>query len=129
MSAVAATTIAALLIAAPSTTDADRLAANGGFLLGNAERCGIAPARIVRAGQLDRDLINAAASGDAAQRNAATERFTRFFIISAVADQATDQFVASCPLVAHELTRLETHPHPAGAKVAAGPRSRPGDGE
>ena len=37
----AAITVAALLVASPSITDADRIAANGGFLVGNAHRCGV----------------------------------------------------------------------------------------
>jgi hypothetical protein len=56
----AATTVAALLIASPSNTDADRIAANGGFLIGNAQRCGFDTDRVVRAGQLVRELLAAA---------------------------------------------------------------------
>jgi len=109
MSVLAATTtVAALLIASPSTTDADRLAANGGFLLGNAHRCGIAGDRVVRAGQLIRDLIVAAAE-DAREQEDATARFVRFFVVSAVADPAAAKAVASCQKVAKEFDRLERH--------------------
>ena len=50
----AAITVAALLVASPSITDADRIAANGGFLLGNSLRCGIDDNRVTHAGQLIR---------------------------------------------------------------------------
>ena len=132
MSLVAATTVAALLIASPSTTDADRIAANGGFLLGNAHRCGIDTDRVVHAGQLVRDLI-AAATGDSKEAaEAASERFARFFIVSAFADPTKEKFVASCAIVGTELARLEQHPTENAAE-AVGPSAasepRPGDGE
>ena len=68
MSAFAATTLAALLLANPSMSDASRVAADGGFLLGNAHRCGVAGDRIVEAGQLIRDLIAAAAEDGRSRR-------------------------------------------------------------
>src|SRR4051812_3747425 len=92
---VAAITVAALLVASPNITDADRVAANGGFLLGNAHRCGVDDNRVTRAGQLIRTLISAAAPDDKAEENA-TERFSAFFLVSAVADPKSDKLVASC---------------------------------
>jgi len=91
----AAITVAALLVASPSTTDADRIAANGGFLLGNAHRCGIDDNRVTRAGQLVRTLI-AAASGDDKAQEEASARFSAFFLVSAVADPKTEKLIASC---------------------------------
>ena len=105
---LAATTVAALLIANPSLSNADRIAANGGFLLGNADRCGVAADRIVKAGQLVRGLI-AAATADGGGQARATKRFTVFFLASALADP-TKGPVASCKIVASELARLEQHP-------------------
>lgn len=109
MSLIAATTVAALLIASPSLTDADRLAANGGFLLGNAQRCGVASEHVARAGRLVRGLI-ATATLDNNEEKAATHRFAAFFLVSAVADRREGRLVASCRLVASELSRLERHP-------------------
>jgi len=106
---LAATALATLLIANPSTTDADRIAANGGFLLGNAHRCGIDPARIERAGKTVRGLI-AAASDDAKAEDGATLRFAQFFLVSAFADTGKDKLVASCRTVDSEFARLERHP-------------------
>jgi len=112
MSVLAATTAAALLVASPSATDADRVAANGGFLLGSAHRCGIAGDRIVEAGQLVRDLIDAIAEDSRAQEDA-TLRFARFFLVTAVLEDAAasakSRPVASCQKVAKEFERLEHH--------------------
>jgi hypothetical protein len=104
----AAITVAALLVASPSTTDADRIAANGGFLLGNAHRCGIDDNRVTRAGQLVRTLI-AAASGDDKAQEEATARFSAFFLVSAVADPKTEKLIASCKRITAELRELEDH--------------------
>ena len=128
----AATTVAALLIASPSNTDIDRIAANGGFLVGNAHRCGLDAGRVVRAGQLVRELI-AAATGDSKDEEAANKRFAEFFIVSALPDQGKDKLTPSCKIVASELAKLEQHRlELVGATTAdksATPRFRPGDGE
>ncbi len=104
----AAITVAALLVASPNITDADRIAANGGFLLGHAQRCGITDNRVTRAGQLIRTLISAAAPDDKAEEDA-TARFSAFFLVSAVADPKSDKLVASCKRITAELRRLESH--------------------
>jgi len=133
MSALASATVAALLIASPSTTDAARVAADGGFLLGNAHRCGIQNDRIVHAGQLIRDLILAAAA-DAQEQDEATARFARFFIVSAFVESTGKQLVASCRIGSSECEQLEQHRAVVDdSKIAAGgttsPRPGPGAGE
>jgi hypothetical protein len=133
MSLIAAASVAALLISSPSTNDAARVAADGGFLLGNAHRCGIQNDRIVHAGQLIRDLIIASAA-DGKEQDEATARFARFFIVTAFVAPAGDKLVASCPIVSSEFERLEQHQMVGdGANVAsegaAGRRFGPGDGE
>ncbi len=130
MSALASATVAALLIASPSTTDAARVAADGGFLLGNAHRCGIQNDRIVHAGQLIRDLILAAAA-DAQEQDEATARFARFFIVSAFVESTGKQLVASCRIVSSEFEQLEQHRAVVDdSKIAAGGTTgaRPGPG-
>jgi hypothetical protein len=128
----AATTVVALLIANPSTTDADRIAANGGFLVGNAHRCGLDTDRVVRAGQLVRELISAA-TADSKDEEAASARFAEFFIVSAFPDQGKEKLVASCKVVSSELTKLEQHQLELIGSTATvtpdKPRFRPGDGE
>ena len=129
---VAATTVAALLIASPSASDADRIAANGGFLVGNAHRCGMEPDRVVRAGQLVRELITAA-TGDSKEEETATMRFAQFFLVSAFPDQQKEKLVASCKVVAGELGKLEQHQLALvgsnGAVEEGRPNFRLGDGE
>jgi hypothetical protein len=128
----AATTVAALLIASPSNTDVDRIAANGGFLVGNAHRCGLDGERVVRAGRLVRELI-AAATADSKEEETASMRFAQFFIVSAFPDQGMDKLVASCKVVSGELTKLEQHQleliGSTGAIKSDEPRFRLGDGE
>ena len=129
----AAITVAALLVASPSVTDAERIAANGGFLLGNAHRCGIDDGRVTHAGKLVRELIAAAASDDKTEEDA-TARFSAFFLVSAVADPKTDKLVASCKRVTAELRRLENHKTDTGLigserKAPVEGSLKPGDGE
>jgi hypothetical protein len=126
---VAATTVAALLIANPSATDADRIAANGGFLLGNAHRCGVDTDRVVRVGQLVRELIIAASDNDTAGEAAIT-RFSQFFLVSALGDPKEEAVVASCRMVSNELGRLERHQFARAktGKTVVRPFG-PGDGE
>jgi hypothetical protein len=128
----AATTVAALLIASPSNTDADRIAADGGFLIGNAQRCGFDTDRVVRAGQLVRQLL-AAATADRKEAEAANLRFAEFFIVSAVPDRGKDRLVASCKVVASELAKLEQRQlelvGSSGDIKSAAPHFRLEDGE
>src|SRR6185369_14347953 len=105
MSAVAIS-VAALLVTSPSITDSDRVAANGGFLLGNAHRCGINDNRVTYAGQLIRTLISAAAPDGKAEEEA-TERFSIFFLVSAEAGPKSDKLVTSCKRITAELRLLE----------------------
>ena len=132
---VAAITVATLLVASPNITDADRIAANGGFLLGNAQRCGIDDNRVTRAGQLITTLISAAAPDDKAEEDA-TARFSAFFLVSAVADPKSDKLVASCKRITAQLRRLESQSHRVdlplvGSSDKERPESsfRPKDGE
>jgi hypothetical protein len=128
MSVLAATTVAALLIASPgpadSTADVAGLAAKGGFLLGNAQRCGIASDRVTRTGQLIRDLI-AAEAADAQEQDEATKLFARFFIVHALTDSTAKKPVASCALVTSEFEELERH-QPAGEGYGSSGRDKPG---
>lgn len=128
MSALAAT-VAALLIASPSTSDAERVAANGGFLLGSAHRCQIAEERVVRAGRLIRELIIAAAEDDKSQEEATT-RFARFFLVTAVVDRGAEKQASfSCRKVAQEFDRLEQHLGDGIQNASGGMAFRLGDGE
>ena len=144
MSMLAATAAAIFLVASPSVNSdgvADRLAETGGFLVGNAHRCGIATERVVRAGQTIRQLI-AAAAQDSDEQQAATERFAKFFMATAAPEKGDDKLVASCDIVTSEFQKFENHKVALAAgkpgdqtKTAAGTGSTPrakfrlGDGE
>jgi hypothetical protein len=139
-------TTAVILIASSGTaslgpssasTDAARIATNGGFLLGNAHRCGVATDRVVKAGQLIRQLIEAAAKDDK-EKEDATDQFATFFLLTALPDQSDAKLTASCNTVTTEFQKFERH-RVAGAMTGApankavggtvAPRYRPGDGE
>lgn len=105
---VAATTVAALLIASPSATALDRIAADSGFLLGNARRCGIASDRVVGAGQVVQKLIAAAAS-DKSQLDDALMRYAKFFLVSAFPDPHKEKLVAACEVVKSQFDKFEQH--------------------
>ena len=142
MSVLAATAAAWLLVASPGANSdgvVDRLAATGGFLVGNAHRCGIATDRVVRAGQTIRQLI-AAAARDSDEQEAAIDRFAKFFMASAAPEQGDDKLVASCAIVTSEFQKFEKHrvavaagKHANQTRNATGSTPRPafrlGDGE
>jgi hypothetical protein len=116
-----------------STTDAARIATNAGFLLGNAHRCGIATERVVKAGQMIRELIHAA-SKDNKEQEDATEQFATLFLATALPDQGDSKLVAACSNVTAEFQKFERHRVAGGAanKATGGttsPRFRLGDGE
>lgn len=133
-------TTAVILIASSGTaslgtqsTDATRIATNAGFLLGNAHRCGIATDRVVKAGQLIRELIKAASKDDKEQEDA-TEHFATYFLLTALPDQGDSKLVASCTTVTSEFQKFERHRVAgAAANKAIGntpsPAFRLGDGE
>lgn len=132
---VAATTVAALLIASPSATTVDRIAADSGFLLGNAHRCGIASDRIVRAGQLAETLIAAAAS-DKKAREDALLRYAKFFLVSSFPDPQKEKLLASCKIVTKQFDKFERHQPRLAAEASkratgdtTGPVYDPGAGE
>ena len=101
-----------------STTDAARIATNAGFLLGNAHRCGIDTDRVVKVGQLVRELIQAA-SKDTKEQDDATETFATFFLATALPDASDGKLVASCVTVTSEFQKLEHH------RVAGAPSNSP----
>jgi hypothetical protein len=69
--------------------DPTRLAETGGFLLGNAHRCGIETERVEHAGTVVHDMI-VSASYDPTEEAAADSRFARIFMASAYPGQDGD---------------------------------------
>lgn len=113
-------------------TDAVWLAAHGGFLVGNAHRCGLDTERVVKAGQLVQILIAAAARDEDEASDAGT-KFAEFFLATAFPGK-TESLTVSCKTVASELTRLERHQVAAAKNLpaiggSASPSFRLSDGE
>ena len=113
-SAFALTTPLLLLLGSGVADAADptQLAETGGFLLGNARRCGVPVERVESAGKVIHDFI-AAAAKDASEVAAADSRFSEIFIASALPDQDPDAF-PSCTVVIQQFDRLEQHHEQAG---------------
>ena len=87
--------------------DPTQLAETGGFLLGNASRCGVSAERVESAGKVIHDFI-AAAARDSSEAEAADSRFSEIFVASALPDQDPDAF-PSCTVVIQQFDRLERH--------------------
>jgi hypothetical protein len=87
-----AVTIPLALLLGSGVADAanpTQLAETGGFLLGNARRCGVPVERVESAGKVIHDFI-AAAAKDSSEAAAADSRFSEIFLASALPDQDPD---------------------------------------
>jgi hypothetical protein len=87
--------------------DPTQLAETGGFLLGNARRCGVPVERVENAGKVIHDFI-AAAAKDWNEAAAADSRFSEIFLATALPNQDQDAF-PSCTVVIQQFDRLERH--------------------
>ena len=108
-SAFAVTTSLVLLLGmgVADAADPTQLAETGGFLLGNASRCGVSAERVESAGKVIHDFI-AAAARDSSEAEAADSRFSEIFVASALPEQDPDAF-PSCTVVIQQFDRLERH--------------------
>ena len=103
--------VAVLLLASNPAPAADStsLAVKAGFLLGHAQRCGIATERVDGVTRVVQDLI-AAAAGDAQEQEAAGYRFAAIFLATARADKGGDPALTPpCEPVIAQFERLERH--------------------
>jgi hypothetical protein len=100
-------------ITVAKAADPIRLAETGGFLLGNAQRCGVPPARVIQAGKVIHHLI-VAVSFDPTEEAAAASRFTEIFAASAHPDRQGDVLIPACGIVIAQFQRLEQHHQQAG---------------
>ena len=112
---LAVTTAVLLLFVAGVAEAADptRLAETGGFLLGNAHRCGVLNERVEQAGKVIHDLI-VAASYDSTEEAAADSRFAQIFMASAFPYHDGDTLIPPCKAVIAQFERLEQHHQQAG---------------
>ena len=106
-SSFAVTTPLVLLlgISVADAADPTQLAETGGFLLGNASRCGVPIERVASAGKVIHDFISAPAK-DSNEAAAADSRFSEIFRASALPEQDPDAF-PSCTVVIQQFDRLE----------------------
>jgi hypothetical protein len=113
-STFAVTTLLVLFlgIGVANAADPTQLAATGGFLLGNAHRCGVAVERVERAGKVIHDFIVAAAKGSG-EAAAADSRFAAIFLATSLPNQDPDAF-PSCAVVIQQFDRLERHHEQVG---------------
>jgi hypothetical protein len=100
-------------IGTANAADPTRLAETGGFLLGNAHRCGVPTDRVEQAGKVIHDLI-VAASDDSTEETIAEGRFAQMFMASAFPDQDGDALIPPCKVVIAQFDRLERHHQEAG---------------
>jgi hypothetical protein len=105
--AVITSLVLLLGIGMADAADPTQLAETGGFLLGNARRCGVPIERVESAGKMIHDFISAAAR-DSNEAAAADSRFSEIFRASALPDQDPDAF-PSCNVVIQQFDRLERH--------------------
>ena len=112
---LAVTTAVLLLLGAgvAEAADSTQLAESGGFLLGNAHRCGVPTDRVEHAGKVIHDLI-VAASYDPTEEAAADSRFAQIFMASAFPYQEGDALIPPYKVVIAQFERLEQHHQQAG---------------
>jgi hypothetical protein len=104
-------------IGAAEAANPTLIAETGGFLLGNAHRCGVPTERVERAGQIIHDFVVAAAR-DSSELAAANSRFAEIFSAAASATQDPDAF-PSCGVVVQQFDRLERHHQRVGMERKA----------
>src|SRR5215470_10546958 len=108
------TALVLLLIAgAAEAANPTLLAETGGFLLGNAQRCGVPAERVERAGKVIHGFIGIAAN-DPSEAAAADQRFAEIFLASARPERNPQAF-PSCTVVIQQFERLERHHEQAGS--------------
>jgi hypothetical protein len=110
--AIAIPVLSLMGIGVAEAADPALLAETGGFLLGNAQRCGVPIERVERAGGVIHDFIVAAAR-DSNEAAAANSRFAEIFLASALPNQDPDAF-PSCTVVIQQFDRLERHHEQVG---------------
>ena len=103
--------------------DPTLLAETGGFLLGNASRCGVPIERVGHAGKVIHDFI-AVAANDPNEAAAADRRFAEIFLVNALPEPNPRAF-PSCEVVRQQLERLERH-HEEARKSGGTPAASPG---
>jgi hypothetical protein len=116
MSRILAAALAGLLligVASAANAGVSLLAVGGGFLLGNADRCGVPAERVARAGRVIDRFIRAAAR-DAGEAHRAELRFAAVFAAAASPRDDGQALIPPCRTVRAQFERLERHHRLAG---------------
>ena len=109
--AIAIPVLSLLSIGAAEAADPTILAETGGYLLGNAHRCGVSIERVTRAGKVIHDFIVASAK-DSSEVAVADSRFAEIFLASDVSGEP--EAFPSCTVVLQQFERLERHHEESG---------------
>ena len=109
--AIAIPVLSLLGIGAAEAADPTMLAETGGYLLGNADRCGVPTERVERAGKVIHNFIVASAR-DSGEVAAADSRFSQIF--RAIALPGDPDAFPSCTVVIEQFERLERHHEQVG---------------
>jgi hypothetical protein len=113
-----AVTTAVLLFLGGGVAEAagsNELAETGGFLLGNALRCGVPTERVERATNVIHELI-VAASLNSNEESTANSRFTEIFLANVFPDREGVSLIPRCEVVIAQFERLERHHQRSGLK-------------
>ena len=110
-----------LTSASAQAGDAESVARRGGFLLGQALRCGVAETRLEPSARLVHDLVVALAASEDEQREAEHSFAARLL---ASTKPASHEPLPSCAQIRGKLALLERH-HAATPMPAAGLPSKP----
>ena len=111
---VAAAFVSLLGGSAAASAGSDQLAATGGFLLGNAHRCGVSVERVARAGKVIHEIMVAAADDDTLKVAEAEQRYVEVFLASAFPSEEQNTLVPPCGAVITQFNRVERHHQQAG---------------
>ena len=115
----AAAALSLLSFAVPAAAEeSTTLALEAGFLLGHAQRCGIAVDRIERASKPIRAAILAAAD-DADQEKTAGSRYLLVFRASAYPDSDKRVLLPVCDRIVRQFERFERHQRDAHKLASA----------
>lgn len=106
--------------------EAAQVATRGGFLLGQAFRCGASIDALVKPSRVIKQGI-AALAEDAAEKKAADQAFADRLLMTMVVP-ATNGALPSCSLVKRELARLSGHQWPIPDAAVAADTSSPAGG-
>jgi hypothetical protein len=110
--AITVPVLSLMSIGMADAADPTLLAETGGYLLGNAHRCGVPIERVERAEKVIHDFVVVAAKNPS-EAAVADSRFAAIFLASARPGSDPDAF-PSCTVVIQQFEKLEQHHEQVG---------------